>query len=546
MAFERAPIFKFNTINESGFNKVPIGSMIMIEDTSEILIKENDGGTTVADAMSLGVVSSSISNTNIFNYLYYADEADSTTENPNGTNSRILGMDPITMKLEKEIKLPAYAHPGSCDRAASSDKMYVRSATTTNPDNTPMSSTGGDRYMAVVDMVSKQFLKKIPLNWKPRSSGAYNRYRDMHAVTTKERPWIHLIDCPTDRLVFSAGSDNGSGYVQGSNWNTAVPTGEANPDWNDSPQGNDGGNATGHAVWLDANHFALLDRHNVNIQVFKIDGGYPPYTVTKTQTIPTPSGSHSLRSFESGLLLNDNEFCCAIEGSFGEDIADSSPEMWRMFFNAADGKFYQESTFTTEVLGGSDSATITTVDRIVFDTGVAGSKGPEDSIHHFGTGVFNGQKVVCLPLSKSSSAYMIDVDSWNLDPTLMPIDGYYALGGSTGKASAGHADYCSALGYFVITNHKGKTVPVINLSAQTHTEVAIPTLTNAPFAEGDTFVQSHANHVIGTRYYFFDAYLNEALGYKGTFYELELDPSRGGPKVNRLTVTGGHPVQSFS
>ncbi len=513
MAFEKTPVFRFKDINEDGFNRVPVGSMVMIEDTSEIFTKNVENtSTTPKDAIASGALAASISNTNIFNYLYYADEADSTIANPNGTNSRVLGMNPDTMMLEKEIKLPAYAHPGSCDRAAMSDKMYVRSATTKFEDGTAMSTTGGDRYLSVVDMVSGKFTKKIMLNWKPRSSGAYNRYRDMHAVTTKEYPWIHLIDCPTDIIIFSDGDDSSS-----------------------TTHGNDGGNATGHAVWLDANHFAILDRVNTYIKIYKIAGDYPPYAVSSTQTIPTPTGSHSLRSFAGGLLLQDTMFCCAIEGESGTIV---NPEMWRMYFNATDGKFYTDSGFTTLVVGSSN------VDKVEFSTTVAGSKGTDDSIHHFGTGTFNGQKVVCVPLSKSSSVYMIDVDSWTLDPALVPAVGYYAVGGPGGLASAGHADYCSKLGQFVITNHKGKTVSVINLATRTHAEVIIPTLVD--FVEGSSFVQSHANHVIGTRYYFFDAWLDEAAGHEGTFYELELDPVRGGPKVNRSTVTGGHPVQSTS
>ncbi len=522
MAFERAPIFKFNTLGDTGFDQVPVGSLVLIESTTKVYTKvREDGEAIVGDAINNGSATSGAANDpNIFNFLYYADEQDSTPENPNGTNSRVLGMDPVTMKLEKEIKITPYGHPGSCDRAAMSDKMYVRSATTKNEDGSAMSTTGGDRYLQVVDMVDAKAIKKIPFNWKPRSSGAYNRYRDMHAVTTKEFPWIHLIDCPTDIIVFSDGDDS--------------PT-------YDNPQGNDGGNATGHAVWLDADHFALLDRMNVNIQVFNIKGAYPPYTVTKTQTIPTPSGCHSLRSFQSGLLLDDPVFFAAIEGAKDEaasgGVVDGPPEMWKMTFDPATGS-------------------LSTPETVVFNTlgcGV-GDYYPDDNIHHFGCAYINGRKVIGVPLTRTNTVRFLDVDLWQLadgsngSDDLMPIIGYYTVGNGE-PAKAGHIDFCTAGGLqlAITTNHSGNTVSIIDLDDRSVTEVPIPSLQNG-YVPGTGFTMSHANHVIGTKYYFFDAYYNEATGNKGTFHELDLTPmiTGGTPIITRSTVTGGHPVQSFS
>ncbi len=504
MAFEKAPIFKFNNINEEGFNGVPDGSMIMVEDTSEIFTKSIDtiGGNTVEDAIKEGAVVANVSNQNIFNFLYYADEQDSTPENPTGTNSRILGMNPLTMKLEKEIKLTPYAHPGSCDRAAFSDKMYVRTATTKNENGNATS----DRYLEVVDMVAGRRLRKIPFNYKPRSSGAYNRYRDMHAITTKEKPWIHLIDCPTDKIVFSAGDDN--------------------PTYSDA-QGNDGGNATGHAVWLDADHFALLDRMNVNIQVFKIEGTYPPYTVTKTQTLSTPSGCHSLRSFEAGLLLQDRVFFAALEGAYNETVPDVSPEMWKMTFDSSSGSFG-------------------TPDKLKFTGAGVGIGGiaADDNIHHFGCGDINGRQIIAVPLTRTNTVRIIDVASWTLANDLMPGVGYYVVG-SGGPVKAGHAEMYmndkTGMYRVITTNHSGKTVSVIDLGSQTVADVPIPSLVSG-YAEGTGFTMSHANHVIGDNYYFFDAYYNEVTGHKGTFHELNIVDRI----VTRSTVTGGHPVQSVS
>ncbi len=523
MAFERAPLFKFKTLTDTGFQDVPVGSLIFVEETAEILKKDVDDNsiTTIKTAKDNGHVSVNITNKNIFDFLYYADEHE----------DRILGMDPESMTLAKEIHLTPHAHPGSCDRAAFSDKMYVRSATTVDEDgnNLPV----GGRYLEVVDMVAAEKKRKIPLRWKPRSSGAYNRYRDMHAITTKENPWMYLVDCPTDKIVWGAGYDSDATAVGKNETKLGTPT-------YSSPQGNDGGNATGHAVWTDANHFVLLDRHNVQLEVFKIEGNHPPYTVTSVQKIATPTGAHSLRSFDGGLLLQDTMFCCAIEGAYNEDISDHSPEMWRMSWDTTTGKF---DTTKTKVISFTDSYTSSDGSHDAAD----------DNIHHFGTCTWKGRRLVAVPLTRSNRVYLIDVDdqgngAWTLATDLMPTAGYYRIGGAYkdkyNTFKPGHCDLYTNektnMFKIILTNHGGNTVSIIDVLNQTITEVPIPELSN--FTPDGSFTMSHANHIIGDYYFFFDAYLNTATGHKGTFHELHIPTN----KITRSVVTGGKPVQSFS
>ncbi len=533
MAFERAPIFKFDTPDSDGFDKVPAGSMVMIESTSEIFTKNvAGGGTTPAAAIAAGTLTANIDNVNIFNFLYYADEHE----------DRILGMDTDSMVLAKEIHLTTNAHPGSCDRAAFSDKMYVRSATTVDAigNNLPV----GGRYLEVVDMPAAKKKGTIPMRWKPRSSGAYNRYRDVHAITTKENPWIYLVDCPTDKVIWATGYDTAVGSY---NKNEVASTFNSSR-WHNNAQGNDGGNATGHAVWLDANHFAMLDRHNVQIEIFKIEGTYPPYTVTSTQTIPTPTGAHSLRSFDGGLFLQDMMFCCAIEGSFGETddygngaIADHSPEMWMMTFDPISGTFDLGNKM---VVSFTDDYTAADGAHIAAD----------DNIHHFGTTTWNGRRLVAVPLTRSNRVYLIDLDSqgsgaWTLATDLMPAAGYYKIGGDYSEHyntfKPGHCEMYNKGGEFriITTNHGGNSVSVINVNSLTVNEVPIPSLINYT-PDGGAFTMSHANHVIGDYYYFFDALgpAGDKNNPDGWFHELDILNE----VISRSTHTGGKPVQSKS
>ncbi len=417
--------------------------------------------------------------TEVFDLLYFADEMDSTVANPNGTNSRVLGMNVKTMTLDNEIKLKPYSHAGSCDRAGLTNKMYVRTATT---------HYDPARYLGIVDLVTGQWVGEISMNFKPRSSGAFNSHLNMHAISTKEFPWIHLIDVATDTIVFSDGRSVGV------------------------PHGNDGGNATGHSVWLDKDHVALLDRHTPSFHIYKVTGSGATTSVVKTQEILLDTGCHSLRSQNPSQMIDDDIFFAAIEGESGTSF---NPEMKKYQFD-------------------SDNGTLTEIGSVLFQSYI-GSFGTNDAIHHFGCGTYNGKDIIVVPLTKSNRVFVIDVETWTLDSNLTPPPhGYYELAGGD-PVSAGHADFCSngGLNLVVITNHKGNVVSVIDLDSKTSKDIAIPSLQH--YTNGTSFSQSHANKVIGTNYYFFEAV-------NGIFYEIDLIKQ----EINRSFVTGGKPVQSTS
>ncbi len=426
-------------------------------------------------------------------FLWYADDADSTPQRPDGNNSRVVGFDINRMVVAKEIQVTPYSRCGSCDVIPGRTKMYVRSATTHYP----------TRYLEVVDVASGKEIHRIGLKYKPRSSGGYNRYRGISAITTKEKPWIYLIDTWSDTVIFEEGDDD--------------------PAY-DTPQGNDGGNATGHAVWLDANHFALLDRHNVNIQVFKIDGWHPPYTVTKTDTIDLPAAMHSLRSFHGGLELKDVEFYGAVEGISGGQIPDANPAIRKYVFDAGTGALNYNSQYVFSYSNGSI--------------------GPTDSIHHFGVTWVNGRRVMGVPLTTSSRVHFIDMslmqrcDGTNGTSDLVPAEGFYRLPDDSGP---GHCDFCTTGGLFaVITNHTGVNVSIIDLNTKEVTNVPIPSLDG--LENGVGFTMSHANHVIGEYYYFCDAWYDPDDARCGYFYEVHV-PTK---TITRSVIINGSCVQSFS
>ncbi len=502
MAFERAPIFKFDTLESTGVEQVPVGSLVITESTAEVFTKNTDqvgNNVSVQSAIDSGSLTTTITNSNVFNFLYYADEHTDTDLNGVSNRSRVVAIDPVTMTVAKTIELPRFGKAGSCDRAGLTDKMFVRTATT-NDEN---GSATTDRFLTMVDMVDAKMTKKIPLNYKPRSSGSWNQYRNLHVISTKEKPWAHVIDVVTGRVVISVGNDNPS---------------HPNPIGNDSRS-----NSTGHSCWLDADHFALLDKHEPNIQIYRVNEDHPPYTTTLMQTISTPSGSHSLKSFDRDFLLADRTFVLALEGSntTAGDPTDSYPQVWKMTFDSSSGQL----TNTTD--GASNNG------KIIFsDTSYT------DAIHHVGVATLpSGQRIVAVPVYGKNRLYTIDFETWIIDASISPptTSGYYQVGNGAGTGTKpAHADYCAAENRFVVTNHNGKTVSIVDFATKSVFEWTVPSL--ASWTEGSGFAQSHANHVIGSNYYF-----AETINSK--FYEMNI--ANNGTSY-RVVDVHGKLVQSFS
>ena len=384
-----------------------------------------------------------------WDYIYWADEED----------DRVLGMSSKHMSVARDIPLTPGAHAGSVDRAGDTDKLYVR--------------TAGYDHFEVVNAVTGEWLKKVDIPHHPRSSGAFNKYRRMHAISTKVEPWMVLVDVDTDKVVATVGQDTG------------------NP-----PHGNDGGNATGHSVWLDANHVALLDRHNTNIQVYRVNEDMPPYTLTLTDTVSLPTGCHSLRSVEAGHLFQDRVFYAAIEGEEGTGVM---PQMWRMTFNSSTGTFSSPDIITLN------------------------DQGDVGSIHHFG--INSAGTILFVPVYKKHGpdgiGYIIDLTTWTLTSRTWVLGNH-----------CGHADFSNPLNYVVVTNHKGQNVDIIDLNDDSIYHVKISDL-----PEGGSMLQSHANKVSRDgRYYYCWATQD------GTYYEIDLVNKQ----ISRSIHTGGKPVQSTS
>ncbi len=387
-------------------------------------------------------------------------------------------MDADAMELANLIPLDSNmpsVHAGSCDRAGYTDKMYVRT-----PKVNDAYPGDGSGFLQVVDVAQSKWLRNITLPNPPRSSGGYNRYRGLQGITGKTEPYAMIIDVATDKLVITVG--------------TAHTT--------ETIGGNDGGNATGHFVWLDANHFALLDRYRNSVFIYKINEDYPPYTTTLTDTIVTPTSSHSFISKDgAGHLFSERTFYLAVEGS-SADKDNVKPQLGKFTFDSATGTVTQVGSYL-------EFTTVSDVD---------------DVIHHFG---FATDGLIGVPLGASGRVFIVDT-SGDLVLWAGGTNEYQA------GAGAGHFDYSASQGKAVITNHKDKFVSVINITTGVMHNVQFTTTGIV----GTDFIQSHRNWVLpdGKSYIFFEYVA-------GTFYKIDLvNDTLYSDKV----ITGGSPVQSTS
>jgi len=455
MAYERVPVFKFDGLDSTGVDSIPVGALVILASNGQMYFKTDDsnldGNTTVESAINLGAVQSTAAdNADIWDYYYYADP----------TLDRVVVMDPKTMTMVSDIELSEDAHPGSIDRAGYTDKMYAR---TTRAD-----PIGFD----VIDARTRKLIKTVPLNHRPRAAGAYNKYRNLQLISTKDEPYVNIIDVDTDDVVGTLGEDHGTLSISG----------------------NCGGNATGHSIWLDKDHFTLIDRYRSVIRVYKIEGEAPPYNYQMTQELSTPSACHTIDVDIPSRLLKKRTFYAEIEGY---EATNSVPQIWRLDFDSATGHLTQSgSALTFPGIGATDK------------------------FHHYS--ISPDGKYLWQPSCLERKVFVVDLDTWSIIKT-------YNIG-----LGGGHVNFSTPLDLAVVTNHFDQDITIINYMTD---EIWNVKVSDDPNETDGNFIQSHLNFISpdGNFFYIF-------AHTEGIFVEVDLRTKQ----VSRTYETGGNPEQSSS
>ena len=173
--------------------------------------------------------------------------------------------------------------PYPVDQAGDLDKVYA--------------ITRGSNSVDVIDASTLEPLGLIDLKHYPRSSEAYNESLGLQLVTGVDKPMASLIDINSDRVVASVGLDQIF-----------------------SVEDYGGSNATGHPFWFDESKFALIDRPNRTIHLYKVVKNRKGRVKTVLlDSVPTPTAVHH---FVKRAAV-DNNFYALSEGSPDAGLAPS-------------------------------------------------------------------------------------------------------------------------------------------------------------------------------------------------------------------------------
>lgn len=310
----------------------------------------------------------------------------------------------------------------------------------------------------------------IELQHFPRSSEAYNATLGLQLVTGADKPMASLIDVKTDTVVATVG-DSSLVY----------------------PIDYGGSNATGHPFWFDDTRFALIDRGNRTIQMYKvIQNRKGKWKVKLLNTISTPTAVHHFVKRDTSTLrgLDRYTYYALSEGSPDAGIA---PSILKYVLKRNKLNFVAEASL------------VEAGDPLIETMGSHHADVHPDGLH-----MYVG--------STEGHTYVINMQKMKVVKTIQ-----------TGLG-AGHTTFVPERNLAIVTNHKDKFVTIIDTT--THTKI-----TNV-IVSGDSIhgeiLQSHSSFVHPDMNFFY-AFATD----NGVFYELNLETL----SVSRTLETGGTPLQ---
>ncbi len=396
--------------------------------------------------------------------LYFADPR----EKENGLN-RVIRLNYESMNFE--ALAVAGVNPHSIDRAGKSDDFYIRTQNSYSYDIINFKTSS-------VETVLLEDAQRDVKKHKPRAIGAYNDKYKIQLLSAKDMPTIDVIDTTTHRVIITVGDQNNS-YTVGTN------------------AGEDG---TGHAFWLDEDHFALTDRVSKLIRVYRVDNFKGTLKFTNTQDFDSVYPIHAVERIENAKSEADSlTFYALIDGNVDESLA---PSVLELNFNS----------FSKVIERGRE---------IVFEQSIATNNTIKPTTHHSGMSVNHDYLIVPVLDGK---VYIIDRESMKIKKTVIA------------KLGAAHVNVSESQNVLVITNHFDEHITI--LDGTTFEVVKHLRISDEIFhPEAKHLMQPHFSYIgpEGRYYYTF-------ASQDGTFIKVDLKTL----KVVDKLVTGGAPEQSHS
>ena len=368
---------------------------------------------------------------------------------------RVVVIDVDNMSLTQTIDTVG-VDPYPVDQAGKLDKVYA--------------ITRSSNSIDVIDASTMQPLGLIVLQHYPRSSEAYNETLGLQLVTGADKPMASLIDVNTDKVVAVVGEN--------------VAT---------NPIDYGGSNATGHPFWFDDNKFALIDRANRTINMYKVvQNKRGVWKTVLLDSVSTPTAVHHFvkRDLSSLTGADKHSYYALAEGNPESGIAPSI-----LKYVLKRNKLH----FTAQAKLAESG------DEIIASMG-----SHHADLHPNGKLIYVG--------SLEGHIYVVNMKKMAV---VKRIDAGYG---------AGHTTFIPDRNLAIVTNHKDTFITIID----TEKNQKIKNVTVSGTSINGEILQSHSSFVHPNMDYFY-AFATD----NGIFYELDLETLT----VSRTVETGGTPLQ---
>ena len=355
-------------------------------------------------------------------------------------NSRVVVVDVEKMKLSKPIYEVYTGHEitYTADKVVDRLKVYVVNR--------------GSNAIDVIDVNTIEFTKTIALDHFPRSAETMNKTLNLCEASGMDRPMASIIDIDTDEVVAVVGDTRVTYPVKNNHG---------------------GSHATGHPFWLDANHFALLDREKRKIftyQIEKDDNG--DWSTTELSVVDTTTSIHQIIPSKGNYLGEANYFYATAEGS-----DDDYPSIIEL-------ELRDEGLVQTR--------------EVSLNIGVKANMW----LHH---GDFHPTQKLIYVGSGDGTLFIVDYEKMSILKTIEAGIG------------AGHTVMVPQKNLAVVINHKDTFVTIID--TKKNEKITDVTVSNAEDLVGTATIQAHPKYHVSENGRYFYAFLTE----EGKMYKLDLD-----------------------
>ncbi len=400
--------------------------------------------------------------------LYYADPR----PEENGRN-RALRIDYKAMTF---TDLPVRGiNPHSIDRAGDTNKFYIRTQNSNSFDVINF-NTGSVRTISLGDH-------------KPRAIGAYNKKYNLQLLSAKDMPVVDVIDVSNDRVIATLGERQTYDKTQLT-----------------SNAGN--GSATGHAIWLDTDHFALIDRVHDYVAVYKVivnnDG---TKNFQRTSLLHAGTAFHAIEKVVRPKTRKDlTTFYALGEGDLTKNFV---PYVIKMNFDPKTGVLSR----ALREDGSEEITYLTESNREINKV--------KPTTHH--AGISPDGKYLAVPVL-DGKVYFINRKTMETEKVLEA-----GLG-------AAHIEFSAPLNLAIITNHFGKNLTIVDMNTLT-IKRQLPISNHGFDPNNQHLLQPHFSYLGDNGKYFYTFATQD-----GDFLKINLETLEIEDKLH----TGGAPEQAHS